>query len=103
MLLSKANLYNEADQKVSFFAGALTHPARLRILRTLRDEGPKTVFDISLEHPLSLPAVSQHLEILRERKVIDFKPQYPYLIYSLNEEVYEEARKSLAGFFIQDL
>jgi len=99
MLLSKAHLYDETDQKISFYAGAFTHPARLRILRTLRDHGPKTVFDISLEHPLSLPAVSQHLEILRQRNVVDFKPHYPYLVYNLNEEVFEEARKSLTGFF----
>lgn len=99
MLLSKAYLYDEADQMVSFYSGAMTHPARLRILRTLRDQGPKTVFELALKHPLSLSAISQHLEILREKEIVDFRTQYPYLIYSLNRERYEEAKKCLLDFF----
>jgi DNA-binding transcriptional ArsR family regulator len=69
MCLSKAHLYDEADQLTSFYAGAITHPARLRIIRTLREKGPKTVFEIASEHPLSLSAISQHLEILRKRNM----------------------------------
>ncbi len=99
MLLSKANLYDEADQMVSFFAGALTHPARLRLIRTLRDQGPKTVFDLALEHPLSLSAISQHLENLRGKEVADFQARYPYLIYNLNYDRYEEIKKCLFDFF----
>ena len=99
MLLSKAHLYEEADQMTSFYAGAITHPARLRIIRTLRDLGPKTVFALAKQHPLSLSAISQHLEILREREIVDFVYQFPYLVYSLNHERYEEVKKYLIDFF----
>lgn len=61
MLLSKANLYNESNQITSFYARAFTHPARLQILRSLRQKEQKTIKELSLEHPLSLPAFSQHL------------------------------------------
>ncbi|HEX5112406.1 MAG TPA: helix-turn-helix domain-containing protein [Saprospiraceae bacterium] len=99
MLLSKAHLYEEADQLTSFYAGAITHPARLRIIRTLRENGPRTVFEIAAEHPLSLSAVSQHLEILRERGILEFKYHFPYLTYYLNYERYKEVRKLLLDFF----
>ena len=99
MLLSKAHLYEEAHQMCSFYAGAFTHPARLRIIHTLRNQGPKTVFALAHEHPLSLSAVSQHLEILREREIVDFQYQFPYLVYYLNQERYDEAKKCLIDFF----
>ena len=100
MLLSKAHLYDESDQMVSFFAGGINYPTRPVIIKTLRDYGPKTVLELAEGHPIGLSAFSQHLEILRKRLLVDVHPKYPHLIYSLNEEVYEEARKSLADFFI---
>ena len=102
MSISKAHLYDEADQMVSFYAGGLNYPGRLRILRTLRDQGPKTVFDLAIEHPLSLSAISQHLDILSKKELVDFKPKYPYLIYSLNRTRYEEAKQCLLDFFEED-
>jgi len=102
MSLSKAHLYDEADQMVSFYAGGLNYPGRLRILRTLRDQGPKTVFDLAIEHPLSLSAISQHLDILSKKELVDFQTRFPYLIYSLNRERYEEAKKSLLDFFDEE-
>jgi|WetSurMetagenome_2_1015567.scaffolds.fasta_scaffold1259143_1 DNA-binding transcriptional ArsR family regulator len=99
MSLSKAHLYDEADQMVSFYAGGLNYPGRLRIIRTLRDQGPKTVFDLAIEHPLSLSAISQHLNILSKKGLVAYEPRFPYLFYSLNREQYEEAKKCLLDFF----
>jgi len=99
MLLSKAHLYDEADQMTSFYARTITHPARLRIIRTLREQGSKTVFAIAREHPISLTAISQHLEILREIEIVNFEYRFPNLLYSLNFERYEEIKKSLLDFF----
>ncbi len=100
MLLSKAHLYDETDQIVSFYAGGINYPTRPVIIKTLRDFGPKTVYDLAEGHPIGLPAFSQHLEILRKRQLVNVNPQYPYLVYSLNEEAYEEAKKSLTNFFL---
>ena len=98
MILSKANLYNEADQMTSFYARAFTHPARLEVMRSLRHEKLLTVQQLSLDHPLSLSAVSQHLEILRDTQIVSFKPHYPFLLYSLDEERYLEARECLIRY-----
>ena len=99
MLLSKAHLYDEADQMVSFYAGGINYPTRSVIIKTLRDFGPKTVIELAEGHPLGLSAFSQHLEILRKRALVNVYPKYPYLVYSLNLEQYEEAKKCLIDFF----
>lgn len=98
MLLSKANLYDEEDQMTSYCARALTHPARLKIIRSLRKNGPMTVQQLSAEHPLSLAALSQHLEILRETQIVQFKPIYPYLLYNIDKEWYGQITESILRF-----
>jgi DNA-binding transcriptional ArsR family regulator len=99
MLLSKAHLYDEADQMLSFYAGGINYPTRAVILKTLRDFGPKTVLELAEGHPIRLSSFSQHLEILRKKSLIEVFPKYPYLVYSLNYDRYEEAKKCLIDFF----
>ena len=48
---------------------ALAHPTRLRILSLLHPEGD-TVTDIAEALDLSLPNVSQHLRVLRDRGIV---------------------------------
>jgi len=98
MLLSKANLYNESDQITSFYARSFTHPARLQIIRSLREQQQLTVQELSLGHPLSLPGLSQHLELLRSTQILSFKTHYPFLLYSLNEDHFKEACEYLSRF-----
>ncbi len=43
---------------------ALGDPSRRRVLELLRD-GPRAVGDIATEMPVSRPAVSQHLKVLK--------------------------------------
>jgi DNA-binding transcriptional ArsR family regulator len=102
MLLSKAHLYEEADQITSFYARAFTHPARLKILRSLRKNSPKTVQQLAIEHPLTLAAISQHLEMLRDAGFISFTCAYPFLLYSFEEEVYNEAIEYLFQFLREE-
>lgn len=98
MLLSKAKFYRETDQLTSFYAQSLTHPARLEILRSLRQQDLMSVNEMAFGHPISLPAVSQHLEILRKKNLIQYQPQFPFLLYSLNQVDYEKARHCLIQF-----
>jgi DNA-binding transcriptional ArsR family regulator len=49
--------------------GALAHPARRALLDALR-EGPRPVHDLAAAFPMSRPAVSQHLRVLREAALV---------------------------------
>ncbi|HEU4521511.1 MAG TPA: metalloregulator ArsR/SmtB family transcription factor [Thermoanaerobaculia bacterium] len=48
---------------------ALADPTRRAILELLRD-GPRSVGELASEMPVSRPAVSQHLAVLREAKLV---------------------------------
>src|SRR5438270_1691551 len=50
-----------ANRMVSALAG----PARLSVLEKLRD-GPRSVGEIAKDMPVSRPAVSQHLKVLKD-------------------------------------
>jgi DNA-binding transcriptional ArsR family regulator len=49
---------------------ALADPVRRDIVLRLR-EGPARVADLAAEHPISRPAVSRHLRVLREAGLVD--------------------------------
>lgn len=98
MSLSKAHLYSPADQQVSFYSLFMIHPTRLDIIRDLSANGPQNVHQIAIQHPLSLSGISQHLEILRERDLVNFDPQYPFLIYNINREKLEKAKSSIFSY-----
>ncbi len=89
-LLSKANLYPESDQKLCNSFKGFVHPTRTSIIRTLRNEGEKTMQQLASNHPLTLGAVSQHLEILRDVNFLSFRKHPPFLIYGIDEENLKE-------------
>ena len=99
MGFSKAHLYDKEDQITSLFARAFGHPARLKILRKLKRDGPSSVEEISLYHPLSKPTMSEHLKILRTAHLITYKEKYPSIIYSLDGKNVTKAEAYLKLFF----
>ena len=64
---------------------ALGDPHRRDILRLLSD-GDKPVRDIAAAMPISRPAVSRHLRLLREAGLVAEQPQGTRHIYHLQEE-----------------
>ncbi len=98
MSLSKAHLYSPADQLISFYSLFMIHPTRLEIVRDLNANGPQNVHQIALQHPLSLSGISQHLEILRERDLVNFDPKYPFLIYRVNRPKLEMAKSTIVNY-----
>ena len=96
---SKAPLYDEVDRITSEFAFALSHPARLRIIRQLIDSGPSKVHLLQKNHPISQPSLSQHLEILRNVGLVNYKEKFPFTIYSLNGKNLTLAETYLKRFF----
>lgn len=70
MVTAKTTLFEEDLQEMAAFFKALSHPARLQILRFLAESKSCISGDISEELPLSRTTVNQHLYELKEAGLI---------------------------------
>ncbi len=65
---------------------ALAEPNRRRIIELLAEYGKLTSTDISDRFKISPPAISQHLKILREAKLVDMESVAQKRIYTINTQ-----------------
>lgn len=77
---------------------ALADPTRRTIFERLR-EGPLPVGELAAGLPVSRPAVSQHLRVLREAALVAERKEGTRNIYSLNSSGLEELREYIEGFW----
>jgi len=73
---------------------ALGDPTRREVLKLLRG-GPRPVADIAREFPISRPAISQHLKVLKDAGLVTDSADGTRRIYELNAEAFV----SLRGYF----
>lgn len=85
MAFHKTSLYPAHDQQIAFYAKSISHPERIRILKSLRTVHRMHVRQLHKDSPLALPTMSQHLAILRRAELVDYLIRDPYIYYSLNE------------------
>lgn len=62
---------------------ALYDPTRRAVLEQLQD-GPKAVGQIARHLPVTRPAVSQHLKVLKEAGLVDDRPEGTRRIYHID-------------------
>ncbi len=77
---------------------ALGDPTRRRLFERLR-QGPSTVSELADTVPVSQPAVSQHLKVLREARLVQVQKQGQRRIYSLNPTGLEAMRRYVESFW----
>jgi DNA-binding transcriptional ArsR family regulator len=81
---------------------ALGDPTRREIMERLR-EGPRPVGEIAAGLPISRPAVSQHLRVLREAGLVSERREGTRRIYSLDPKGLDELRAYLDQFWTDAL
>lgn len=86
MAYTKKHEFSEADNQLADFADALSHPARVAILRTLAEKNRCICGEIVEVLPLSQSTVSQHLKELREAGLIRGEIDGPRSCYCINWE-----------------
>ena len=101
MAFPRYYLFPTEEQTLSSFFRAFGHPIRKHILVDLK-EGKMTVSDMVRRYPLSRESISQHLDILREARLLHFKEDCPYTFYWRNEGQIARAKKLMAAF-LRDL
>jgi DNA-binding transcriptional ArsR family regulator len=63
---------------------ALSDPTRRSILELLARGGPLSATQICAQFPVSPPAISQHLKILRQANLVQVEKRAQQRLYSLN-------------------
>jgi len=77
---------------------ALGDPTRREILKLL-SEKDRSAGEISENFNMSKPAITKHLDILREAELISSEKEGLYVIYSINISVLQEAISNFMTFF----
>jgi DNA-binding transcriptional ArsR family regulator len=77
---------------------ALADPTRRAVLEQLRG-GARSVGEIAAQLPVSRPAVSQHLKILKDAGLVRDEPRGTARIYRIHAEGLRELREWLDGFW----
>jgi DNA-binding transcriptional ArsR family regulator len=81
---------------------ALADPTRRRVFEELR-AGPKPVGTIAAQLPVSRPAVSQHLKVLKEAGLVDDQPEGTRRVYRIDHRGLGALRAWLDQFWDQAL
>ncbi|MCU0427189.1 MAG: metalloregulator ArsR/SmtB family transcription factor [Candidatus Kapabacteria bacterium] len=99
MAQTKADLFQEDEIMCASYAKALSHPARVAILKVLAQRKSCVCGDIVEELPLAQATVSQHLKELKEVGLIQGTIDGPSVCYCINPEGLQRAQKLLSGLF----
>lgn len=91
-----------SDEGIALVAKALSHPARLRILRLLLEKRSCIGCDIVEEVGLAQSTVSEHLRILRAAGVVRGEAAPPRVCYHLNPESLRPLAALLDTIFRQE-
>jgi DNA-binding transcriptional ArsR family regulator len=101
MAVSKTEEFNKTDIELAEIAKALSHPARIKILKILNDLDSCMVGSIVDLLPLSQSTVSQHLKELKRVDLIKGEIEGPKICYCINPKVLEKAMNGFNKLFSQ--
>jgi DNA-binding transcriptional ArsR family regulator len=96
---TKAEEFSVKDNRVAAYAKALSHPARVAILKLLLKRKACICGDIVDELPLSQSTVSQHLKELKSAGLIKGDIEGVKICYCVDAEEWAKAKLFLNEFF----
>lgn len=85
MPVAKLEAFEAKSVALAAFAKALSHPARICILRFLAGKGEVPCMDIVAALPLSQPACSRHVNELRKAGLLQSRSQGNQVLFRLDE------------------
>ena len=99
MPVAKTEAFQSTDTQIADIAKALSHPARISILRILNDQSSCITGEIVSQLPLSQSTVSQHLKELKRVKLIKGEIEGPRTCYCLNETGVKKTKTAFTKLF----
>jgi len=82
---------------------ALGDATRRAILSRLVNEGPLPVVEIARDFPMSRPAISQHLRVLKRAKLVTDRADGARRLYAVNPEAMASLRAYFERFWMHAL
>ena len=98
MALNKKEEFTKNDNEIASFAKALSHPARVSILKTLAEKNSCICGEIVEVMPLSQSTVSQHLKELKNLGIIQGEIDGPSSCYCINWDNLDKELESFNNF-----
>ena len=98
MALPRINDFPDKDLKIADFAKALSHPARVAILKVLAQKQDCICGDLVDDLPLAQSTVSQHLKTLKEVGLIKGTIDGPRSRYCIDWRVFERYQRELGNW-----
>ena len=99
MAVSKKEEFTQEDIWLADVAKALSHPARIRILKILNDMESCMVGNIVDQLPLAQATVSQHLKELKRVGLVQGEIDGPKICYCVNGKNLLKAKTALDKMF----
>ena len=99
MALNRSSAFNPEDKKLAKLTKALSHPARIAILKILSEENMLICGDIVKSLPLAQSTVSQHLQELKKANLITHKVNGLKSCYQINYNTINEFYQLMQQFF----
>lgn len=92
MAYSKKQEFEQDEIKAAEIAKALSHPARVAIIKFLAEQESCICNDIVEQLPLSQSTVSQHLKELKNAGLIKGEIDGPRVCYCIDKEKWKQAK-----------
>ena len=98
MALPRVNEFPDKDLKLAEFAKALSHPARIAILKVLAEKKECICGELVDDLPLAQSTVSQHLKALKEVGLIKGTIDGPKSRYCIDWKIFERYQRDLGAW-----
>src|SRR3954463_3618700 len=99
MAFHKKESFGKKEQELAEFAKALSHPARIAILKVLAQRNECICGEIVEVLPLAQSTVSQHLKELKNAGLIDGSVEGPRSCYCINWKAFEKFNTEFSTLF----
>ena len=99
MAQNKKDEFSKKENELADFANAISHPARVAILKQIAETETCICGEIVEVLPLAQSTVSQHLKELLKAGLIDGKVDGVKSCYCINWKTFEKFEKTFNEFF----
>jgi DNA-binding transcriptional ArsR family regulator len=99
MAIHKKEEFSQKEQDLAAFAKAMSHPARIAILKLLAQRNECICGEIVEILPLAQSTVSQHLKELKQAELIEGTIDGPRSCYCINWKAFEKFKTEFNSLF----
>jgi len=98
-MISKEDSFSAEDVELAAVAKALSHPARIAIMRTLAEQKKCLCGEVVEVLPLAQSTVSQHLKELKKADLIIGEIEGPKSCYCVNWQMLKKVAKRFQRYY----